>query len=137
MSVSVISREWNWCIFEIDQKKKIFQLNWYKRHFSWKQTISFILFQFLFLFSLSVGYHILCQTNVRYIQLQYFVVQWSGMPFIVRNRWITMIKVLNYIAVMHIMMQTKPNLWIQWFMPYSQWSVNLTTVSVMNCPIHL
>lgn len=142
MSVSVISENEIDAFVKLTRKKKSFSVEnwswnivWYKLHYSWKQTISFTAFQVFFL--LSVGYHILCQTNVRYTQSQYFVVQWRGMPSIVRNRWITMIKVLNYIAVMHIMMQTKPNLWILWFMPYSQWSVNLTTVCVMNCPTHL
>lgn len=44
-----------------------------------KKTISLILFNF---FS-PAGYHLLCQTNVRYVQLQYFVVQWGGMPSVV------------------------------------------------------
>lgn len=43
-----------------------------------KKTISFILFQFFFFFP--AGYLLFCQTNVRYVQLQYFVVQWGGMP---------------------------------------------------------
>lgn len=128
---------WNW-----PEKKKVFQLKIGPEilcdiNYTTVENRQSALQRFRFFFLLSVGYHILCQTNVRYTQSQYFVVQWRGMPSIVRNRWITMIKVLNYIAVMHIMMQTKPNLWIQWFMPYSQWSVNLTTVCVMDCPTHL
>lgn len=45
-----------------------------------KKTISFILFQFFFF---SAGYLLFCQTNVRYVQLQYFVVQWGGMSSVV------------------------------------------------------
>ncbi len=90
---------------------------------NWKQTISFTPFQFFF-FLLDIIYCIMSnKCEVRTVAV--FCGAVGGMPSIVRNRWITMLKVLNYIAVMQIMMQTKPNLWILWFMIYSHWSVTI------------
>lgn len=34
-------------------------------------------------FSFSAGYHLFCSTNVRYVQLQYFVVPWGELPSMV------------------------------------------------------
>ncbi len=70
----------------------------WKQYWKWKQTISFTPFQFFFFCWIS--YIMSNKCEVRTVAV--FCGAVGGMPSIVRNRWITMLKVLNYIAVMHI-----------------------------------